>query len=886
MIGSGLRRHPRLLGLRSRLILLLVLAFAVLAVLASWDLLEDRADQIAAAKTRLMAETRLIAIQQESLAHRTDAVLNSLMLVEQQAAMSDPNECSHYLSERLKREPYFSQIALARANGDIACDATGWSTSHRNVADEPYFAQIASASETILARVVISQPLQTPVMVFGKAMRDAEGRLSGALFATLDFDWLRQEFTNASLPDGARVTVMNSLGAIIIRYPDPEHLMGKMAMRSSAVRHILASGGDGALTDVSMTGEPRLYAYTTLFRAAGNGYHLVLSVPREDIDAPLRRTALLASGIMLAVLTGTIVLIGAGTNHLLLRPLSKLSATASRLRAGDLTARAQLPHGNDEIGRLARLLDETAAALEEKDRRITAANQSIERSFAAVKLWADAFKHANVGITIANPASKLPLAVNPAFASAHGLTIEEAEATPLDTFYVEGERSRVRALLAQAEVNGHLMFESRHLRKDGSSFPVQVDIAIVRGDDGEVLYRVDSTRDISERRRIEAALRQAAKMEAVGTLTGGLAHDFNNFLGVIVLNLDVAEAMFDAGDPIRKLVADSLAAARAGADLIRALLAFARRQPLSPLRIDVNQQVTVMHSLLACTLGADIEIVLDRAADLWPVIADPSRIEACLLSLATNARDAMPHGGRLTIATANQTLDVDYAKLNPPLVAGDYVTISVSDTGVGMAPEVVAKVFEPFFTTKEPGKGTGLGLSMVFGFATQSGGHVSVHSEPGVGTTFRLYLPRAPMAKGASGPTASTGRPELARGRGESVLVVEDNDVMRQSLIRQLGLLNYHTIETESADAALAVLERRKVDLLLSDVVMPGGIDGFELADRVRTRWPTMKVVLTSGFSGTRKSRLSDGQCPPPRVLGKPFDLGQVARTLREVLDA
>ena len=237
---------------------------------------------------------------------------------------------------------------------------------------------------------------------------------------------------------------------------------------------------------------------------------------------------------------------------------------------------------------------------------------------------------------------------------------------------------------------------------------------------------------------------QGQKMEAIGNLTGGMAHDFNNLLGVIILNLGVAQRMLLDSDRARQLVVDALAAARSGAELIRSLLAFARRQPLHPRRIEINEQVSNMISLLSRVVREDIEISLDLAPNLWPVIADPAQFEACIVNLATNARDAMSNGGKLTIVTGNQHLDADYAKLNPSVTPGDYAMITVSDTGTGMTAEVIAKVFDPFFTTKEQGKGTGLGLSMVFGFMNQSGGHVSIYSEPGLGTTIRLFLPRAP----------------------------------------------------------------------------------------------------------------------------------------------
>ena len=246
----------------------------------------------------------------------------------------------------------------------------------------------------------------------------------------------------------------------------------------------------------------------------------------------------------------------------------------------------------------------------------------------------------------------------------------------------------------------------------------------------------------------------------------------------------------------------------------------------------------------------------------------------------------MPNGGILTITTANQRLDADYARFDPSVTPGDYAMIAVSDTGTGMSPEVVAKVFEPFFSTKEVGKGTGLGLSMVLGFATQSGGHVSVYSEPGEGTTIRLFLPRTSKSAEAVVEDSTAVAAEPVRGDGESVLVVEDNAAMRRVVVRQLSELNYTVVEADSASAALAKLETNAVDLLFSDVVMPGGMDGFALAERARARWPSVRVLLTSGFSGDRVNLRMGGLASPPRLLGKPYDLEDLARAVRDALDA
>ncbi|MBV8775951.1 MAG: MASE4 domain-containing protein, partial [Alphaproteobacteria bacterium] len=387
--------------------------------------------------------------------------------------------------------------------------------------------------------------------------------------------------------------------------------------------------------------------------------------------------------------------------------------------------------------------------------------------------------------------------------------------------------------------------------------------------------------ETAERQRTEAELHQAQKMEALGQLTGGLAHDFNNHLGIIVGNLDLLRDGGSLGAEQQELVDDALSAAFNGAELTRRLLAFARRQPLRPARIEVNRLVEQITKLLRRTLGEKIEIRLALDPAVSPVVADPAQLETAIANLANNARDAMPGAGRLTIATASRHLDEDYAAEHLDVRPGPYVLIEVSDTGTGMAPETAARVFEPFFTTKEPGKGTGLGLSMVFGFIKQSGGHINVYSESGHGTTFRLYLP---PGETVAEPAAPAPEVEFPRGSGERVLVVEDNCSLRAVVVRQLVELGYAATEADDAAAALALLDAgESYDVLLSDVVMPGPIDGFALAEQFTDRRPGVKVLLTSGFPDGRLAEIGDLDSGL-RLLSKPYRKRDLARVLREVL--
>jgi len=396
-----------------------------------------------------------------------------------------------------------------------------------------------------------------------------------------------------------------------------------------------------------------------------------------------------------------------------------------------------------------------------------------------------------------------------------------------------------------------------------------------------VLHVISSGRDVTAQRDAEARLHQIQKMDAVGQLTGGVAHDFNNLLTVIIGALDQDPERVPAD--LRPSIEQALRAAERGAALTHRLLAFSRQQMLVARNVDFNRLIRDMDDLLRRTLGEHVDIELKLSADLWPALADSGQVENSLLNLAINARDAMPNGGKLTIETVNVNLDEDYAAGNAEVAPGDFVMLAVTDTGTGMPPDVLARVFEPFFTTKEVGKGTGLGLSMIYGFAKQSGGHVKIYSEVGHGTTVRLYLPRLSNASTSAESTATAV--VLGKGGGETIMVVEDNPDVRRLVLRQLRDLGYAVIEAANGPQALKIIEGgASIDLLFTDVVMPGGMTGRQVAEAAKGRRPNLKTLFTSGY--TEDSILRLGKLDPGvRLLSKPYRKHELATRIREALD-
>jgi PAS domain S-box-containing protein len=474
---------------------------------------------------------------------------------------------------------------------------------------------------------------------------------------------------------------------------------------------------------------------------------------------------------------------------------------------------------------------------------------------------------------------------NPGAERIKGYSSAEIIGHHFSRFYTEDDRQigLPRTALATAERTGKYEAEGWRCRKDGTTFMANVVINAIRDASGRLLGFAKITRDITEKKAAEEQLRQAQKMEAVGQLTGGVAHDFNNLLTVIMGNLEHLDRILQPAQSTQRIIAAALRAASRAALLTHRLLAFSRRQPLTPEVLSANKLVAGISELLRRTLGESILIETVLAGGLWPTLADGNQLENALINLAINARDAMPEGGKLTIETANTHLDEAYARMHEEVQPGQYVGIFVTDTGAGMARETVAHAFEPFFTTKEIGQGTGLGLSQVYGFIKQSGGHVKIYSEVGEGTTVKLYLPRYRGAENVVDERPETY--QLPRGRSELVLVVEDDPDVRDYTVEMVGDLGYSVLSAPDGASALRLLDsHRQVSLLFTDVGLPGGMNGRQLAEQALRRQPRLKVLYTTGYA--RNAIVNQGRLDPAvEVVFKPFTYSDLATKIRHVLE-
>jgi PAS domain S-box-containing protein len=491
------------------------------------------------------------------------------------------------------------------------------------------------------------------------------------------------------------------------------------------------------------------------------------------------------------------------------------------------------------------------------------------------------FEGSPFGMTLSEGDDRRILQANPAFCQMLGYVPDELIGRSLIELTHPDELAAERAFgqLDGADRSWRVR-EKRYLTKQGATVWARVRLAVFDPLGGGRPQLLAVVEDITRQRDMDEALRQAQRMEAVGQLSGGLAHDFNNLLGVIIGNI---ECLLDtmADDPERAdLAREVLDSALGGAELTRRLLAFGRRQALSPQRIDLSMQAARHITLLSRTLGAAIQVETVFADDLWLTRADPSQLGDALLNLAINARDAMPHGGVLTIETHNDRVSAEDSVREPEMAPGDYVVLAVSDTGIGMPPEVCARAIEPFFTTKGPGVGSGLGLSMIYGFVRQSGGYLKINSEVGIGTTVRILLPRATGEDDT--PAREVPCASLPTGH-ETILVVDDSPEMRQVAERHLRFLGYAVLTAEHGPAALALLRAgTPVDLLFTDIAMPEGLTGFQLAEVACQMRPGLKVLFTTGYAGTQNTAgVPDWQA---RLIRKPYRRPELAEKVRMAL--
>lgn len=668
------------------------------------------------------------------------------------------------------------------------------------------------------------------VINVSRRIQSAEGDFAGIAAASMSMEHLLN-FYNTLRPaqQDAAVGVLSAQGQVIARSPFEPGLMGLDISATSQFRSVLQRARGGRVLDITTDAElRRLSSFSYTWNDQLIAY---ANTTEETVLADWwTRTA---SKIVVALLVMFIFVGTSVSAAILLRRQQQYAAQTLKTQQDAL---AQVNAAKAEIERIFDSISDAVFSLDTE--------------------WRFEFLNAEAERVLERPASQL----------LGKIIWTEFPELPESGFY-----ERYKA----ARVSGQPITMEQYYRPLKKWFAIRA----YPHAGGLTVY----LQDFSQRKEIEERLRQSQKMDSLGQLTGGIAHDFNNLLTVILGNIDLLQAYLqDAPEFVRGQADVIRIAGERAAELTHRLLAFARRQPLSPQPTNVNELVLEAQRLLGRTMGEDIQIEMVRGSGLWPATVDPHELQNAILNLALNARDAMAEGGKLTIETANVSVDQDYADLHG-INAGSYIMVAVSDTGCGMSQEITDRAFDPFFTTKDEGKGSGLGLAMVYGFAHQSGGHVKIYSEPGEGTTVRLYLPRALTA--LQEPYQALAKPPGLVGGTERVLLVEDNELVRLYTVNTLHQLGYQVTEFAEGKQAIDTLHQgQRFDLLLTDVVLAGGMSGKEVAQAAATLDPDMEILYMSGYA--ENAIVHHGRLDPGvHLLSKPFRSSELARKLRLVLD-
>ncbi|MHB0980792.1 MAG: ATP-binding protein [Thermoleophilia bacterium] len=779
----------------------------------------------------------------------------------------------------LKDHPVLATIVVVGVDGRVVAGATPLG-DHPDLSDREYWAALLDTRDYVVGEYAIGRVSGLPVLTVAYPIIDKDGRFLGGLVAGLKLDYLAKLGERAKLPAEAVLTVIDREGVILARYPDSAEWVGRDLNEAGIVKEVSARG-EGTAEIVGLDGVKRLYAFHTPL-GPSSGIHVTVGIPRSAVYASatdLTATNALGLGLV-AILVGLVAWFGA--DAFVLKPVRGVITAAGRLADGDLSARSGQSTTTGELGHLARTFDEMAETIAE---RTSGLEESEERFRALVESSPNAIAvHSEGRIVYVNPAgAALVGAESPQ---------ELIGRNPVDFVHPDYREAALRrtASVVKDQKVAPLM-EEKFLRLDGAELDVEV-VAMPFSYGGKPAVTT-IIRDISAKKAAEQALREreeelrlGQRMEAIGRLAGGVAHDFNNVLTAIVGHADLLRDGLDPDAPSQEDVAEIRKAADRAAALTRQLLAFSRRQAMQPHVFDLNEVSDSMAGLLQRLIGEDIDLVFRHKPALGPVEADPGQIEQVIMNLVINARDAMPAGGKITIETANVEFDEAYVSTHLSADPGPHVMLAVTDTGTGIAEETLPHIFEPFFTTKEQGKGTGLGLSTVYGIVKQSGGNIWVYSEPGQGTTFKIYLPRTDKAVDWA---LADRRPRGPAGVGqgnECILVVEDEPAVRSLTARVLRKGGYRVLEAGSSEEGLAAAAEHQgaIDLLLTDLILPG-MNGRQLAEKLAQRRQAPAAVLY--MSGYTKNAIVHGGRLDEGIdfLEKPFAPEALLRKIREVLD-
>ena len=868
-------------SLRFRLIMIVFLAILPMVGLIIYNDLERR--QVATRNS----ERELLRVVQNCDSDYTHTIQQSQQLLATLAEFPavkkfDTAASSELFAKVIKQDSLYLNIMATRRDGEIFASAQPLLPGGpHNLSDRLYFKRILQTKQFSPGELVFGHALGVATLPVASPILDPSGQVLGVVAAGLNLQRLSRIFQINELSADTSFVIIDNRGRIMFRHPDPEKWVGKDVAHSEIVRIILAQKR-GLVKGRDLDGQEKLYAFLPLGGKAQEGF-VFTGIPLQTVLAPAQQ-ALVRNLTSLGVVTVLALVFAWLFGFLfLIRRLNILTKTTKKLAAGDLSARTGLKYGKGQIDQLALAFDEMADTLQKREIERRQSEEDLRRSEEKYRVLVN-----QVPAVVYKGYLDWSLdCFDDKIEKITGYSKEDFNSrrvTWLDLIFPE-DVEQARKRFAEAGPNDRFCVnECRILKKSGEVCWVQVRNQIIDDSAGNPDYISGVFFDITERKQLEEQLAHAQKMEAVGLLAGGIAHDFNNLLSAIMGYSEIMMLDLDVNEPLYQFAEEVMKAAEQGAALTNKLLAFSRKQIMQPRLINLNTIVADMDKMLRRLLGEDLDLVTYYAENLDLVKADPGQIEQILMNLAVNARDAMPDGGKLTIETGNINLDESYAQRHAEVTSGPYVMMAVTDNGAGMDVERLSHIFEPFFTTKECGKGTGLGLAMVYGIVKQSGGHIWVYSEPGRGTTFKVYFPRAGEASLPLAPPRPRA-PLFPSSGKETILLVEDDTVLQGLVARALRKYGYTVWEAANGIEALAICEKEKgpIHLLLTDVVMPQ-MGGRELAERLIQSRPEIKVLYMSGY--TTNAVVHHGVLDAGiNFVQKPVKILSLIQKVREVLE-
>jgi PAS domain S-box-containing protein len=847
----------------SRLLALVAVALLPAIAIQAYSEIELRRSRQIEVQNQAVRLAKLAAEEQQQVVQGIRQVLIALSAFPA-IKEKDGWGCNAALAGMKSRFPAFLTFLVADQNGDPFC-STNNDRKAVNVSGRPYFSAALKTGTFTVGEFSNGLSVHRKVIQFVLPFYGEDGRIAGVIIAPLGLDWLADYIAQMDVPTGDALAITDRNGTVLARYPENDKFVGKK---------LFAAGGEpnpghGLTADlVDIDGVERIVGFSDLGPDSGG---LSVSFGLDKANAFTRIEHRTQHDIFLILLSALTVLVLTllGARQFIHRPLGLLVDAANQWRLGDYTGRVNIRDGS-EIARVANAFNTMADGLERRERELSDAKKKAEDAAARLatvfestadsviivdRHWFISFYNQKAWTQIADGRELVGM-------NLHEIVFETSDRNIL---------SQLReAMSGRHPVSFEVYCTRRHVWYAVNAFPSGNGLAIFFRDVTEHKHAVEA------RQIIEEQLHQSQKMESVGQLTGGVAHDFNNLLAVVSGNLELIEGAADNGR-VRRFASTARRATDRGAKLTAQLLAFSRRQKLNPKLVNANQLISDFKGLVRHAVGAGCDVRLRTDERLWLCEVDPSLLETALLNLALNSRDAMPGGGVLEIETRNIVVDEGAVTGCP---AGSYVRLSVADTGHGMSAEVRDRIFEPFFTTKEVGKGTGLGLSMVYGFVRQSGGYITVDSAAGAGTTIALYLPKARQEPHAA---AEADQTRAAPEGSERILLVEDNDDLLEVTSTMLTSLGYRVLCAKDGNEAMRILESgEEFDLLFSDIVMPNGPNGIELAREAKRRSREVEILLTSGYAEEVLDR--HGAVDEFPIIQKPFRVSELAQRLRSIL--